>query len=627
MHFGKTSVRLIQVVVIAIFVGSLWGLVSAGPPADKKPGLHIKQASAVNFRSSSYHIMMDSSGGKWDIQTYGSVYRGTSYSYSGGMYLQINGTNFQSLNSQGWKNSEGELELGPWNRNNLVIYRRIKAYKKFPLARWLDIIENPTSATIKVPIAIYTNVRYSVSQSKTSSGGKTFGAKDWALWTKGSSSRSTPSLHVITSPDAKIRPTVTVSSSQIYARYNLTIPAGKTVVLCHFESQNRDTSKLEALMKNFPRKELLKDLPASVRSLIVNVKAGGSIAGVELERHAKSDRVLLASGDLMLGTIGNKTFKVSTLLGDMELPADKLLGMVSGKGGKLRFVMNNGQVIGGNVKDVKLNLELPSGGELTIPLEKVKAWSYRISKEKPDNLGTPGPYVSLDSGDLLRLKTDDKAMKLRFISLCGPIDLASNELLEITRNSRKGENGKKGAHVISFVNGSEISGDFEAEKLQLPLTLGGKNVDIPREKVDLIFFSEDDKPDPLATVLRLENADRLVGSLSDKGYRLVTDFGQVDIALNKLRKISFKKIKPDAPNIVTIEMLNGTILRGALDKNKIGFKIGTGIHLSVPTSKIQSMVCPEPEEKEALGDKPPRIIPPPIPVLGPAIRILNGPRR
>ncbi|MDP6044003.1 MAG: hypothetical protein QGG25_00225, partial [Phycisphaerae bacterium] len=76
----------------------------------KKPGLHIKQASAVNFRSSSYHVMTDSGGNRWDIQYYGSVYRGKSYSYSGGMYLQVGGTNFQTSNYAGWTNKEGELE-------------------------------------------------------------------------------------------------------------------------------------------------------------------------------------------------------------------------------------------------------------------------------------------------------------------------------------------------------------------------------------------------------------------------------------------------------------------------------------------------------------------------------------
>ena len=187
MHTGKTNMRLIQLAMAVVAMGSMLNSALCGPPSGKKPGLHIKQASTVNFRSSSYHVMTDSGGGRWDIQKYGSVYRGTSYSYSGGMYLQVGGTNFQAPNYQGWKNKEGELELGPWGRNNLVIYRRIKAYKDHPLARWLDILENPTSAAIKVQVSIYTNVRYSVSQSKTNSGGRTFGAKDWAIWTKGSS--------------------------------------------------------------------------------------------------------------------------------------------------------------------------------------------------------------------------------------------------------------------------------------------------------------------------------------------------------------------------------------------------------------------------------------------------------
>ena len=623
MHTDKTSMRLIQLAMAVIAMRSMLNSALCGPPSDKKPGLHIKQASAVNFRSSSRHVMTDSGGGRWDIQRYGSVYRGTSYSYSGGMHLQVGGTNFQAPNYQGWKNKEGELELGPCNRNNLVIYRRIKAYKDHPLARWLDILENPTSAAIKVQVSIYTNVRYSVSQSKTSSGGKTFGPKDWAIWTKGSSSRSTPSLHVITSPDAKVRPKVSISSSQIYARYNLTIPAGKTVVLCHFESQNRDTGKLEKMMKDFPTKALLKDLPGSVRRMILNVKAGGWIEGVDLDRHAKSDRAVLDNGDLMLGTVGNKTFKISTLLGDMELPATELLGMVKGKKGQLRFVMTNGQVVGGTGEGIMLNLALPSGGELNIPIEKVKQWSFHISKERPDDLAELGPYIALNTGDMLAIKTDEGAMKLRLQSEYGPIDLNPAELLEIGRNERK---GAKTAYLVSFKNGSQVSGDFASEKLSLQLKLGGRKVDVPRDKVELMFFADEDKPDPSACELVLNNTDRLVGSLSDKGFRLTTDFGEAEVALDKLRRITFKKSKPDAPNVAVVEMLNGTILRGRLDKDKIGFKVGSKIQLSIPASMITSLTRPEPVENS--DDKPP--VPGlglPIPVIGPAVRVRNAPVR
>ena len=626
MHIGKTSVWLIQLAALAVSMGSVLDFAPGGPPAGKRPGLHIKQVSAVNFQSSSYHVMTDSGGNRWDIQYYGSVYRGTSYSYSGGMYLQVGGTQFQTSNYQGWTNKEGELELGPWRRSNLTIYRRIKAYKDHPIARWLDILENPTGSAIKVQVAIYTNVRYSVSQSRTSSGQRTFGAKDWAIWTKGSSSRSTPTLHVVTSPEAKVRPTVSVSSSQIYVRYNITIPAGKTVVLCHFEAQNRNTAELEEMMKKFPTKALLKDLPGSVRRMILNVKAGGWIEGVDLDRHETSDRVVLSNGDLMLGTVGNKSFSISTLLGEMELPAAELLGMAADKKGQLRFVMTNGQVIGGRGKGIKLDLALPSGGKLNIPIEKIKQWSFHISKEKPDDLAELGPYVALDTGDMLAIKTGAGAMKLRFQAEYGAMELDPAELLEIGRDQRK---GAKTPYLVSFLNGSRVSGNFESEKLPLQLKLGGRRVDVPRDKVQLLFFADEHKSDPKACELVLNNTDKLLGLPGDKGYRLTTDFGEAEVAFAKFKRITFKKSKPDAPVAATIEMLNGTILRGRLDKNKLGFKVGAKIHLSIPTSMVTSLTRPIPIGNS--DDKPPRppVVQPGGPIIGPwrPVGVLNGPQR
>ena len=614
---------LIQVAALAVSMGSVLDSAPGGPPAGKRPGLHIKQASSVNFRNSSYHVMNDSGGNRWDIQYYGSVYRGTSYSYSGGMYLQVAGSQFQTSNYQGWVNKEGELELGPWKRNNLTIYRRIKAYKDHPIARWLDILENPTTSAIEVQVAIYTNVRYSVSQSKTSSGQQTFGAKDWAIWTKGSSSRSTPTLHVVTSPDAKVRPTVSVSSSQIYTRYNITVPAGKTVVLCHFEAQNRDTAQLEKMMKKFPTKALLKDLPGSVRRMILNIKAGGWIEGVDLDRHETSDRVLLANDDLMLGTVGNKSFKISTLLGEMELPAAELLGMVIDEKKQLRFVMTNGQVIGGTGKGIKLDLALPSGGKLNIPIEKIKQWSFHVSKEKPDDLAELGPYVALDTGDMLAIKTGAEAMKLRFQAEYGAIGLDPAELLEIGRDQRK---GAKSAYVVSFLNGSRVSGNFESAKLPLQLKLGGRKVDVPRDKVQLMFFADELKPDPKACELALSNTDKLMGLPGDKGYRLTTDFGEAEVAFDKFKRITFKKAKPGAPVVATVEMLNGTILRGRLDKNKLGFKVGAKIDLSIPTGIVTSLTRPGPIDNSDDKPKPPPGVQP-VPVIGPGIRVLNGRQR
>jgi len=625
MHTCKKDPNRIRLVAAIAIVAAL-NSATAGPPSGKKPGLHIKQASTVNFRSSSYHVMTDSGGGRWDIQAYGSVYRGKSYCYSGGMYLQIGGTNFQASNYSGWTNKEGELELGPWSRSNLTIYRRIKAYKKHPVARWLEIIENPTSSAVTVQASIYTNVRYSVTRRKTSSGGQTFGAKDFAIWTKGSSSRGWPTLHVVTTPDAKIRPTVSISSSQIYTRYNLTIPPRKTVVLCHFESQNSSIDNLEKLMKKFPTKELLKDLPGSVRRMIVNMKAGGGVDGVDLERHDKSDRVLLANGDVMLGTVGNKSFKISALLGEMDLPAGDVLGMVAATDkGRVRFVLSDGQVIGASGSAIKLKLKLPSGGDLSIPGDKIKQWSYRVSAERPDNVEELGLYVALNSGDILALDASGD-LKLGLKTACGLVEPSAGELMAIRRNKRK---GAKEPYVASFANGSEMAGDFVGDKLTLPIKLGRKKVDVPKDKLVLMFFSDNDKPQSRPAQMLLNNGDRLLGAITDKGYRLKTDFGDIQVSLDRLRRLSFSKPKSDARLVAAVEMINGSVLRGRLDKDEIGFKLGSRIQLAVPIGTMASVTRPEPVEDREDDPKdetaPPLL--PPVPVIGPQVRPIAVPQR
>ena len=125
----------------------------------------------------------------------------------------------------------------------------------------------------------------------------------------------------------------------------------------------------------------------------------------------------------------------------------------------------------------------------------------------------------------------------------------------------------------------------------------------------------------------LNNTDKLVGSPGDKGYRLTTDFGEAEVAFNKLRRITFKKTKTDAHTVATVEMLNGTILRGRLNKDNLDFRVSAKIRLSIPTSMVTSLTRPEPIAKP--DDKPetPPVIAPPIPVIGPAVRLLNVPGR
>ena len=74
-------------------------------------------------------------------------------------------------------------------------------------------------------------------------------------------------------------------------------------------------------------------------------------------------------------------------------------------------------------------------------------------------------------------------------------------------------------------------------------------------------------------------------------------------------------------------MLNGTVLRGRLDKDKISYTLAGRIKLNVPIGIITSITLPEPPEapdKDDVDPKVPPVLLPPIPG-GMPVRVFNGP--
>ncbi|MDP6636009.1 MAG: hypothetical protein QGG42_14010 [Phycisphaerae bacterium] len=556
-----------------------------GSLATPKGRAHIKRARKVDFRQSSYHVMNDGGGYRWDIKKYGTVYRGTDYAYyGGGMYLQINGASFQTPNYTAWANKAGdEIEMGPWSNKGLNIYRRIKVYKDRPMARWLEVFENPTSAPITLQVAIFSSHSYGIKQTTYSSGGSLFGAKDTAFMVRNGRANSPPTLHVVTSKHAKIRPAVQVQSNQIYVRYSITVPAKKTVILCQFESQNRDQTAHQKLMKKFPSSKLFKDLPGSVRAMIVNMRAGGGIGGVDLERSETSDSVLLKSGDPIYGSVKNAAFKVKTLLGELDLPAARIVGMSGGRGQNVRFVLLDGQVISGQLANKTLQLDLDGGGLLRIPYSKIAQWSYRVTAARPNDEKFGGAYVILRTGD--RLGFDPKAMDIKLLTRHGLVELESERLLELTM-----DNPGNAVHRAVFLNGSRLGGFLEPEKLRLKLTLG-KTVTISRDMIARMRFAEEEQPDSTLTHVVLTNGDELFGSLTADKFKLSTDYGDINIDPSRVKSIRFR---PEDLGRTIVGMWKGSVLKGRLGKSQLGFAVSPQTVLNIHAGQFVSINCPLP---------------------------------
>jgi len=559
-----------------------------GIPTGNPSGVHLKNHGSISFRS-GYHKMTDGGGYLWDLQYYGSVSRGTPYAYGGGMYCRINNSNVQANNSAGWRNKSGdEIEIGPCSRSGLKAYRRIKVYKDRPLARWLEILENPGESDIKVNVQIYTGTRYSVVSTVTSSGKNSFGPNDWAFRTVTSGSRGVPTLHVVTSKGAKLRPAVRIQSSTIYTRYNgLVVPAGKTVILCHFESQHRDASVHSKMMSKFPLHELMSDLPMSVRVRILNMKAGSSFGGVDLERLDNADNVLLKNDDPLVGDIRNESFRLSTVLGPLELKTDDIIGMAAGPTGTLRFALTDGQVVSGESPGAKLDLALGGGGVLHVPLEKIAQWSFRISPDRPDEAKKLGPHLVLTSGDHLELDPADGPPALPFQWACGRVNLDAASLADVSMTAPG--NGKY--HAV-LKGGTRISGTLvasEPQGLVFDVKMGGR-IRIKPARIAAVRFAEASPHDGTLTSALLTGGDKLLGELTDDVLVLTTSYGKASINVSQIKSITFKAGSPDQ---TAVKKWDGSSMKGKLNATEIGFAPAPDRRWSLPIGKIVSITCPQ----------------------------------
>ena len=550
---------------------------AGGPPTRSTAGLHLPQARRVSF---TYHLT-DGAGFRWDVQYYGTVGSGTNSAFSGAMYCRVNGSNVRSSGT-GWVSAAGdEVEIGPYSRSSLRCYRRIKAYRDMGLARWLDILENPTTQNITVQIQIHTNRNYTIRNATTSSGTGVFGPRDWAVVTTSSGSNSPAVLHILCGKHAKTRPAVQVQGNSIYARYNLTVPAGRTVVLCHFLSQAHSAAEHLKTMRTFRPYRVLKDLPPTVRKLLVNFASAGGFEGVELDRSETTDTVILRTGDPIYGRITNKTYAVRAFFGPLELPAEQVVGMAAGAepSGHMRFALRSGQVVSGKSAETKLAVALPAGGTLEIPLEDIRQWSYRITAERPSREESSEPFLVLRTGD--RLAFDPTGLAMGFRTRHGRLPLDPAVLQELVLDNRG-----NAVHRAVFRNGSRLAGFLEPQRLTFQLKLGAK-LAVPRHTIVRIRLAPEPKRDPALSAVRLSNGDELYGRILAAKIRLVTRYNPVELVPENV-----KSIVRDGQAVV--EMWNGTVHKGRLGQTEIAFQIVPGPRLSLHAEQVASIARPKP---------------------------------
>jgi len=563
--------------------------VSARAGAVKKvSGIHLASKRKVGFN----WYMTDGAGFRWDISSNGRVSDGTNDAYDAGMQLRVSGTSFSAGSSQGALSKDGrEVEIGPWTRGSVRIWRRVYVDAKLGYARWIDIFENTGSSAQNIKAQYYSNLGGSISITTTTTGKQDISKQDWGIVTADSASSSRPAIaHVFTNKGSRMKPSVRFSRKQddFYVNYDIKVPAGKTVAICQYEAQRKSNAEAVKFLKDFnPRRELEK-VPMPLRRLIANMGGASLVMGnIDLPRHDKYDLAILRNEDELLGTILNERFDIETSFGRLELPALRVAGLSipAPDDPYVQLVLLDGQMVAGKLLNASLRLRLTNGNEMSLPTEKLTAATFAISPQRPSEIEITRPTVILRSGQQMAFRLDD--LDLTFQTLYGSVVLNADNLAKLELDTPDG-----GLHRAVFRNGSVLSGLLMAETIKLGLDLGAV-LDVRRQVVSQFLFpSEDVDPAGLCEI-DLRNEDVLFGHVADGSLAVDTQYGKVTVSPADIAELVVPQ--EAALGQVAIKLHNGTTVTGKLVGDAILFQTEPGPKLPVSLVHVVQITCPPPK--------------------------------
>ena len=568
---------LLRLVVLSLAATCL----SAGAVAQE--GIHIKEGDSVSFM----WTLNDGLGCRWDINGNGSVDNGTNNAYSGGMQLgTTDGSTFNGGNS---RMSEGkrEIEIGPWQYGNVQVSRRIYIDEKKGYCRWIDIFENNTGETFHMSLRYRSRMGSSVYEVASSRGTKDIDAKDWAFTTMYRENSSRPAVvHVIASKSSKLKPRVQwkEGSNELYYYYDLNVEPGKPVALCFFESQQGNPAKAKAYMKEFDFQAELAKVPESLQKIILNVSAPTmSLENIEIRRDTKDDLAVLRNGDELRGTITNAKFSIKTSFGAMDLPAEKVLGIVvpQEEDAHIQIILADWEILAGEI-DGSVVVKPASGSEVKLTAKDFRSVSYKISASKPTECKASGSIIVLRNGQ--RLYLAEKPV-LEFNTLHGRLKLTGEQVSSIQMDTPDG-----GLHRAIFRNGSVLSGLVTADKFAFKLALGA-TLETSLNSVARIDFAGEPVDGNSSVHIQLRNEDVLSGQLSDTAIDIQTDSGKQNI---KLADVSGMDFDAENMDMMTLKLKSGTTMSGKLLARSFRLKIDQGPELSVSIGYITSMTTNAP---------------------------------
>jgi hypothetical protein len=547
------------------------------------------------------YTVNDNVGSQWMIYQGGWLrQQGNMPLYSQAAMLTVNGNQPQNNSNQARMDEKsGEIIFDETNAGGVMVTRRIFISKQGSYVRYIDVLRNPTQQDLPANVQINTNFNYGVQTSQSIEDPK---KKDRQIAWVGQMQVGRAIVEMYGSKNAKSVPEISwqQGSNVVQATMQTTIPAGKQVAILHLHAVAPTSDQGAQLVTSMKSSQLLADVPLELRKVIINVSATQAIGEREVLRGELFDVIELRGGeDQIKGTIAEKSFQLQTFYGPVELPAERVVGLINV--GQFRprqlLVTVDGEVFGGTLSKETVAMQLSSGQTTQVPLSQISRIGYRKRAGEPEEWNFDRPMIALRSGERMNIAMPAEPLEVN--TRYGLLKLKPESIASILFQS-----DEHGVHEIILTDGSRFAGLVAGEHFDMQLvgTSAGQKVSFPAATVARLQFtskSPDDLTSDDAPTLALSNQDTLVGTLGGQ-LKLDTTFDTISIDATELRGLTRA---PEAGLDVQVTLWDQTTISGQLEQPEVTCELKSGVSVKIPVPLIDRYSNPQPKPSPSMIER------------------------
>lgn len=553
-------------------------------------GQRVRQPGSINL---PYNVTIGEN--TWTIQHGGWFQQqGNQPIFGQAANITVNGQGVQgNMHRAALDKKTNELVLEGMNIAGLSLTRRIFFSEEENYCRYIDVFTNRGATEVAVQLMMQTSLNFGINAGNlvtdpkrdTSTIGwiaQTGAGPSVLEWWAGNGSKVTPEVQW------------QQGNSFVQPTYRFAVPPKATVAIAHVHGIHGTAEAAEQFVRSREGK-LFQGVPPEIRKAIINFRAGGMMLGDrEMLRGETLDVVELRTGDQLRGTLSAKSYTVQTSFGDIEVPAEKVIGMLTAGSFKPRqlLVTRDGEIIGGTLKGDTIALELSSGQTTAVPLSQVNRVGYRKGPDEVDEVTFTKSMVLLRTGD--RLAFFPPAEPVNILTRFGRISLPMDQFASIDLRGTE-----SAAHIATLNDGSRFGGLLENPQLQLKLATSGQTIPLPIGAIAMIQNSaETPEIAATSTSLKLAGGDELAAELTGV-LKLDTAFDTLTINADEITAVAPLK---ESGFDIQVTLWDQTTVSGQLTEPALQCKLGETT-LSIPLALLEQYRQPNPRPSRAVENQ------------------------